>query len=307
MATRYLIENFLESSTASNEMPPEKPFVMVLTSEEFETEINPKLKKPLTLSSFSRIASCHVDAFEAGFVGDIFVPNKDNLLLKPVALKFFMRADRLIFIDETDLATTILDHLVAAQNHQSPSVGRVLFEFMGYLIKDDAGFLEAFEDDMETLEEDILNQKIGIGNRQILNIRRQLSCLDYYYQQLVDMGIIFDQNENGILGADDCRLFAMFARRADRLFDRTCTIKDYSLQLYELYQTQINVQQNKTIQWLTVITTIFVPLTLITSWYGMNFENMPELHRPEAYFVVIGLSIVLVIVELVYFKKKKWL
>ncbi|MEG1750568.1 MAG: CorA family divalent cation transporter, partial [Raoultibacter sp.] len=135
----------------------------------------------------------------------------------------------------------------------------------------------------------------------------QLSRLDYYYQQLVDMGIIFDQNENGLLSADDCRLFAMFARRADRLFDRTCTIKEYSLQLYELYQTQINVRQNKTIQWLTVITTIFVPLTLITSWYGMNFDNMPELHRPEAYFVIIAICFVLVCIELVYFKKKKWL
>ena len=307
MATRYRIESFLEPASDSSEITPEIPFVAVLSSKEFETEVVPTLDNPIASNTFARVASCHVDAFEAGFVGDIFIPNKDDLLAEPTTCRFFMRTNRLIFIDETALCTTVLNHLAEAKNHQQPSVGRILFEFLGYLIKDDAAFLEAFEDDMETLEEDLLDQKASVGNRQILDIRRQLSRLDYYYQHLVDMGIIFDQNENGLLNADDCRLFAMFARRADRLFDRTCTIKEYSLQLYELYQTQINVLQNKTIQWLTVITTIFVPLTLITSWYGMNFENMPELHRPEAYFVVIAICFVLVCVELVYFKKKKWL
>jgi magnesium transporter len=58
---------------------------------------------------------------------------------------------------------------------------------------------------------------------------------------------------------------------------------------------------------LTVITTIFMPLTLIAGWYGMNFRYMPELGWSLGYPVVIGISIAIVIACLVFFKKKNWL
>lgn len=83
-------------------------------------------------------------------------------------------------------------------------------------------------------------------------------------------------------------------------------LREYSLQIRELYQTQIQMRQNKVMQLLTVVTTIFMPLTLLTGWYGMNFDRMPELHWEFGYAVVIGISVILVIVEIWYFKKKGW-
>ena len=58
---------------------------------------------------------------------------------------------------------------------------------------------------------------------------------------------------------------------------------------------------------LTIVTTIFMPLTLIAGWYGMNFIYMPELSSRWGYPIVIGVSVLIVIVSLVFFKKKKWL
>ena len=58
---------------------------------------------------------------------------------------------------------------------------------------------------------------------------------------------------------------------------------------------------------LTVITTIFLPLTLIAGWYGMNFTHMPELTWPYGYPVIIIVSNIIVIVCLIWFKKKKWM
>ena len=49
-----------------------------------------------------------------------------------------------------------------------------------------------------------------------------------------------------------------------------------------------------------------MPLTLITGWYGMNFINMPELHYGSSYFILIGVVILIVIIEIWYFKHKKW-
>ena len=58
---------------------------------------------------------------------------------------------------------------------------------------------------------------------------------------------------------------------------------------------------------LTAVSTIFMPLTLITGWYGMNFTYMPELDSPYAYPIVIIAALAIAIGSLLYFKKKKWL
>lgn len=58
---------------------------------------------------------------------------------------------------------------------------------------------------------------------------------------------------------------------------------------------------------LTVVTTIFMPLTLIVGWYGMNFRFMPELQWKWGYPVVITISVLIVSGSLWFFKKKKWL
>ena len=69
----------------------------------------------------------------------------------------------------------------------------------------------------------------------------------------------------------------------------------------------MDVKQNNTIALLTIISTIFMPLTLIVGWYGMNFIYMPELHYKWAYPAVFIVSIVIVIGSIIFFKKKKWL
>ena len=70
-------------------------------------------------------------------------------------------------------------------------------------------------------------------------------------------------------------------------------------------QLEVDVYKRQ-MQILTIVTTIFMPLTLITGWYGMNFRNMPELDMPWAYGIVIAAAVIVVIVEIIIFKKKKW-
>ena len=70
---------------------------------------------------------------------------------------------------------------------------------------------------------------------------------------------------------------------------------------------ELLLQQNQVMSILTVVTTIFLPLTLIAGWYGMNFPNMPEFGWKYAYPAVIIVSILVIILEIIYFKKKKML
>jgi len=64
---------------------------------------------------------------------------------------------------------------------------------------------------------------------------------------------------------------------------------------------------NRVMQILTIITVIFVPLTFLAGIYGMNFENMPELSTRTGYFVVIGIMFVIAVMQLIYFRRKRWM
>ncbi|ACN99659.1 magnesium and cobalt transport protein CorA [Sulfurihydrogenibium azorense Az-Fu1] len=69
----------------------------------------------------------------------------------------------------------------------------------------------------------------------------------------------------------------------------------------------LNIEQNKVIKIFTVIATIFIPPTLIASIYGMNFENMPELHWKYGYYFSLLLMVLTATVPLYFFKKRGWL
>ena len=160
---------------------------------------------------------------------------------------------------------------------------------------------------MEAVEESIIDRGTNANSRTMLTFRRKLLRIDTYYQQLVDMASGIAENENGLLSKEESRLFLVAERQAERLLKRSLTLKEYSLQLRELYQTQIDLQQNNTMQFFTVITTLFAPLTLLTSWFGMNFTNMPGLDWRWGYEAIIAVSVIIVVIEIIIFKRKKWL
>ena len=140
---------------------------------------------------------------------------------------------------------------------------------------------------------------------EITPVRRELLILRSYYDELMDMGTELEQNENQIFEEKQLKYFGIITDRADRLMSRTAQLLEYAQQVREAYQSQVDSMQNKNMQFLTVISTLFFPLTLITGWYGMNFPGMPEFQWKYGYLAVIGVSVLLIIIEIVYFKKKR--
>lgn len=75
----------------------------------------------------------------------------------------------------------------------------------------------------------------------------------------------------------------------------------------EIYLSSISNKTNDVMKFLTIIGTIFIPLTFITGLYGMNFKFMPELNWKFGYFGSLGIMIIIAIGMLIYFRKKKWI
>ena len=118
-----------------------------------------------------------------------------------------------------------------------------------------------------------------------------------------DFGKQLEENENNFFSGKNLSYFGTISDRADRLRGRTMYLLDYIGQVRDTYQGKVAEHQNDNMEFLTIISTIFFPLTLITGWYGMNFDNMPEL--THGYPFVIGLSLLVVAVIIIIFKKRK--
>ena len=93
----------------------------------------------------------------------------------------------------------------------------------------------------------------------------------------------------------------------ERLSDHTQQLREYALQILEMYQARLDIGQNRIMTFLTIVTSIFMPLTLITGWYGMNFKEMPELGWKFGYPVCIIICIALLCAEIYYMHRNKWL
>ncbi len=98
------------------------------------------------------------------------------------------------------------------------------------------------------------------------------------------------------LAADALMLESIYSSTIDRI-----------TKAFNLYYTVTSEKTSNLITKLTIISAIFLPLTLITGIYGMNFKYMPELYHPLAYPVVLAAMATIAISELIYFKKKKWI
>lgn len=73
------------------------------------------------------------------------------------------------------------------------------------------------------------------------------------------------------------RLFHMLSHRLGRLREDAQLLREYCLQVRELFQTEVELRQNGITKTLTLVTTLCLPLSLVADWYGMNFTGMPEL------------------------------
>ncbi|MDO4345351.1 MAG: CorA family divalent cation transporter, partial [Eubacteriales bacterium] len=113
-------------------------------------------------------------------------------------------------------------------------------------------------------------------------------------------------NANMLICEEEMLHFNILHNRVDRCYAAVLNLQDYVTQMREAYQAQIDIEQNELMKVFTLITTLFLPLTLMVGWYGMNFKGMPELSSELGYPLFILASIVIIAGLILYFKKKKW-
>ncbi|MBR2258084.1 MAG: magnesium transporter CorA [Blautia sp.] len=239
--------------------------------------------------------------------GTFYVPRHSDLEGRPHRFAFAMDEKGIVFIENGEYVKKVLENIQQCMKWKMPTLERFLYDFLEKIIGEDLQLLGSLEQELSALEDSILTSEREVFPERLTEIRSILMMLRIHYEQLIDLGQELEENENGFFASENLRFFRLFTDRVTRLQDRSASLRDYTVQLRELFSAQLEVRQNRIMTILTVITAIFMPLTLIAGWYGMNFYNMPELTAPFGYLTVIIISILIVVVSVIWFKWKKWL
>jgi magnesium transporter len=196
---------------------------------------------------------------------------------------------------------------VKAGRIRSRGADYLFFALLDAIIDNYFMVLEHINEKIETLEDEVYNdpkpvvaQNIQELKKEILKIRRWIFPVKELIGRLID-------SENKLI-TKDTKLFLRDA--LDHMLEINESLQIYremSMSLMEMYMSNMSNKMNEVMKVLTIMASIFIPLTFIAGIYGMNFDHMPELHAENGYYYVWGVMIFLFIGMMVYFKKKDWL
>lgn len=210
--------------------------------------------------------------------------------------------------DDDQSIPLALDEAIHRVNPKSVSLERLICVFFERLMGRDGHDLETFDNQIAGMEAQIENGTTGKSfNSEILSLRRRLLIIRNYYEQLLDIFDSMIENEVDLFSAKNLYHFRTARDKTARLSANTQLLRDSLVQVREAYMAALDYNANRIMKVFTVVTTVFMPLTLLVGWYGMNFRYMPEITSKYGYPAVIVLSILVVIVSFIFFKRKRLL
>ena len=303
----FLIKQTLEETTLEELRNAEEQYVAVLSFEEWKNS-NSVFDMGIDLdidekNIFTTKAEVNYDSLTGSFL----IPDRENLSGTGSRFAFALDEKGIVFIDDSGAAESMIRRIQSSKKWKMPGLERFLYDFLDQIVKDDLRLMEKYDAELNAMEYAILNETDDISTERVNEIRSDIRDLLIHYEQLIDLGQELEENENNFFRQENLRYFRLFLNRMERRRDTSAGLRDYTMQIRDLHKAHLDIKQNRIMTVLTVVTSIFLPLTLIAGWYGMNFRYMPELGWKMGYPAVIVVSILIVVGCLVYFKKKKWL
>jgi magnesium transporter len=142
---------------------------------------------------------------------------------------------------------------------------------------------------------------------EIHSLNRQVLFMRKIIWPMREVTAYLERGESDLI-TDNTRIFLRDVHdHVIQLIDMIETYREMLSGLSDIYLSTISNRTNEIMRFLTVVGTIFIPLTFLTSLYGMNFQYMPELSWKSGYFILLGFMAVLTGGMIYYFSKKKWL
>lgn len=188
----------------------------------------------------------------------------------------------------------------------------LLYALLDALVDRMLHLTDEIEDAITDLEEETVKDNPdpddeGGNIRTIYRMKRIVIRLGRMTYPLRDMVRTFERYDHPLLPPEMDMYFSDLYDHTLRAFDRIEHARMILQELQDFHQTEHERRTSDILRLLTVVTAIFIPLTFIVGVYGMNFDNMPELHTRYGYFVTLGVMALFAVVTFIFFRVKRWM
>ena len=279
--------------------------VSILSREAFAKQYPQLMRSDDILSDRKELEVCFIEHKDDIIFGTFVLPCKEHPIKDKAAFDFVLDKDQLFFVDDTRTVENMLVGMNEHTDYKLTSALGFLLNFMSYMISEDVYFIEEYDQKLQNIEEQMYLGHDGGTEHYIIETRRDMNIMANYYRQLSSMALSLE----GILvrkqDSTAASILNLYNSRVQQLYAMVESVKDSSSQIWNLRQTQLSDRQNQISTTLTIITFLFLPLTFLTGWFGMNFRDMPFLEHRGDYFFFIGFCLLLVVAEVWYIRRKK--
>lgn len=167
--------------------------------------------------------------------------------------------------------------------------------------------LEKMGDKIELLEEELMDEPSKDTLHKLHDLKREVIFIRKAVWPMREMISNMERSETGLIEPGTDVYLRDVHDHTVRVIDTVETYRDLLSGMMDIYLSSVSNKMNEVMKVLTIITTLFVPVTFIAGVYGMNFDNMPELHSAWGYTAVWVLMLIIMALLLYYFRRKKWL
>jgi magnesium transporter len=207
-----------------------------------------------------------------------------------------------------DVFTSVRDRLRGGKGRLRQSgADYLLYALIDAIVDQYFEVLEALSEKIEALQDLVVSDPRPDTLHKIHGLKRQLLFLRRAVWPLREAANSLSRSESPFLQESTKVFFRDVYDHIIQIVDTIETLREMVSTSLDIYLSSISYRLNAVMKVLTIITTIFMPLTFIVGIYGMNFEHMPELKWEWGYPLVLGLMVAIVIAMLGFFKHKKWI
>ncbi|EET86677.1 Mg2 transporter protein CorA family protein [Clostridium carboxidivorans P7] len=241
------------------------------------------------------------------------VLNYCNETINSKELNVFLSKDYIITVykEDIDIIEEFIQDIKDSKNcfviKEKPKVCILLYYILDRIIVKNYDIIAALEAQVDEIEISILKEPKHEQIDNLINLRRQVYKIRKYLNPLRYIGDSLVSNDNMVLEKENIIYFINLNRKIDKLMMALeSLVQDLAL-VREAFESEIANKTNELMKVFTIIATIFLPLNLITSMHGMNMKGIPFEKMENGYHCMVVIMLVIALILVGIFKKKKWL
>lgn len=166
--------------------------------------------------------------------------------------------------------------------------------------------LESLEEKIEFLEDDLVRRTTPATLQAINKLKRELIFLRKSLWPLREAISTLERSDSQLISESTGIYFRDIYDHVIAVIDSVETFRDMLSNMLDIYLSAASNKLNEVMKVLTIIATLFMPLTFVAGIYGMNFKYMPELEWRWGYFIILGIMLLIALLMVFYFKRKRW-